>query len=588
MPSSRPENGAAATPPPSRPVDPDATATPARPGRQRRRWRGTLVALASVALVAALAWYLTHRPGNGAAAGASAGPGGGGAPGGAGGGPPGGTAPGGRSGRGAGATTVGTAAARSADIPVVIEALGTVTPLANVTVLAQVSGVLTQVLFREGQMVRKGDLLATIDPQPFQIALASAQGARLRDEASLQAARVTLQRYQTLLAQDSIARQEVDTQAATVKQLEGTVAIDRASENSARLNLGYSRIVAPVSGRVGLRTIDAGNYLAAGNATGVAVIAQLTPIDVAFSIPQQRVPEVQARLHEGAKMPVGAWDQARTRRLDVGEFLTLDNTVDTSTGTLRAKARFANAEGKLFPGQFVNARLLLRTIAAAVVVPVTALRHGPDGDFVYVLKPDRTVSLRNVKRGESTVDEVALTAGLDVGEVVVTEGGDRLKDGARVQIAADRAASGASGVSGAGSGARGGRGDFAGGGRGASGAGGVGGAGRRDAAADPGGLTGSSAAIAPPGRSGTDSATGAGAGPGAAPSATATVAPAEPVRLPTAEQRQRMLDAAKDDPAQLERRKRFLDALDRGDPAAIERWQQMAAGRRGASGRGSQ
>ena len=387
-----------------------------------------------LALVAGLAWYLTHQP-KAATGGGFGGPGG----------------PGGR---GAAATTVGIAVARQADIPVLIEALGTVTPVANVTVRPQVSGVLTQVLFKEGQMVKKGDVLATIAPESFQMALAQAQGARVRDEAQLEVAQVTLARYRTLLAQDSIARQDVDTQAALVKQLEGTVTIARANEGSARLSLGYARITAPVGGRIGLRPLDAGNYIAAGDASGVAVITQVAPIDVAFAIPQDRVPEVQARLAEGANLPVTAFDRSRTRRLDVGRFSTLDNLVDTTTGTVKAKARFANAEGSLFPNQFVNVRLLLRTIGNAVVVPVTALRHGPNGDFVYVLKPDRTVALRAVTRGEASVELVAITSGLAAGEPVVTEGADRLKDGARVQTAADRPSGASSGAaSGAASGA---------------------------------------------------------------------------------------------------------------------------------------
>ena len=410
---------------------------PAAPPARRRRWLGSSVAIVCLALIGSLAWYLTHRPAAPPAGAVAGGPGGSGSGG-----------AGGRGGRsGAGASTVGIATAKQADIPVTIEALGTVTPVANVTVQAQVSGVLTQVLFTEGQMVRRGDVLATIDPQPFQIALAQATGARMRDAAQLEAARVTLVRFQTLLTQDSIARQEVDTQAALVKQLEGTVAIDRSAENTARLNLGYARIVAPIAGRVGLRPVDAGNYVATGSTTGVAVITQLTPIDVEFAIPQDRVPEVQARLKAGAQLPVAAWDRTRTKPLDAGQFSTLDNAVDTTTGTVKAKARYTNAEGNLFPNQFVNARLLLRTITAAVVVPVTALRHGPNGDFVYVLKEGNTVELRNVTRGESTVDVVAITTGLASGEQVVTEGGDRLKDGARVQTSIERPAGAASGGS---------------------------------------------------------------------------------------------------------------------------------------------
>lgn len=345
--------------------------------------------------------------------------------------------------------------AKSADLPVYIEALGTVTPAANVTVQAQVSGVLTQVLFKEGQMVAKGQVLATIAPEPFQISLAQAAGARQRDEAQLEAARVTLKRYQTLLAQDSIARQDVDTQAALVKQLDGTVAIDRSAENTAKLNLGYASIKAPIAGRVGLRPIDAGNYVTPGSTGGIAVITQLAPIDVEFAVPQDRVPDIQARLREGAQLPVAAWDRTRSQRLDLGQFATLDNAVDTTTGTVKAKARFGNAASTLFPNQFVNARLLLRTVSAAVVVPVTALRHGPNGDFVYVLKEGNTVELRNVTRGEATVDLVSVSKGLHAGEQVVTEGGDRLKDGARVQTSVDRPAIAASASA---SGARGRRG----------------------------------------------------------------------------------------------------------------------------------
>ena len=438
---------------PSRPTPPLPTATrsPRAPSK-RARWIGGVIAIVGVLLLGGLAWTLTHQPKTAGAAGVG-GPAG---PGGAGGGGPGG--PGG--GRFGAASTVGTAIAKRADIPVVIDALGTVTPVAQVTVRPQVSGVLTQVLFKEGQMVKKGDLLATIAPESFQMALAQAQGARIRDEAQLEAARVTLARYRTLLQQDSIARQDVDTQAALVKQLEGTVAIDRANEGSAQLTLSYARIVAPLSGRVGLRPLDAGNTIAAGDANGVAVITQVAPIDVEFSIPQDRVPEVHSRVAEGASLPVDAWDRTRTRALDSGRFATLDNLADTTTGTVKAKARFANAAGGLFPNQFVNVRLLLRTISGAVVVPVTALRHGPTGDFVYVLNSDSTVALRNVTRGEANVDTVAITIGLEAGEQVITEGADRLKDGARVQTAADRPAGAASGASAPGrraSGARSGR-----------------------------------------------------------------------------------------------------------------------------------
>ena len=421
---------------------------PERP--KRSRWLGAVVAVLALAALGALAWYLTHRPpaasggpgmgpgGPGASGAAAAGPGGGGR---AGPGGPGG--PGG--GRGGGASTVGVAAATRADLPVYLNALGTVTAAVTATVRPQVSGVITQVAFTEGQMVTKGQLLATIDPRPFEIALQQAIGARMRDEATLESSRVQLQRYQTLLGQDSIARQDVDTLAATVKQLEGTIVIDKANENTARLNLAYCRIVAPLTGRVGLRPIDPGNYIAAGDANGVAVITQIAPIDVVFAVPQDRVPEIRSQMASGAKLAVTAFDRTRSAQLDQGTFSTLDNQIDVQTGTVKAKARFANAGLQLYPNQFVNARLLLRIQQGAVVVPVTAMRNGPNGDFVYVLNDDRTVSVRPVTRGIATTDVIAVDKGLALGERVVTEGGDRLKDGARVQLAADRPASGASG-----------------------------------------------------------------------------------------------------------------------------------------------
>ncbi|AVQ81145.1 MULTISPECIES: efflux RND transporter periplasmic adaptor subunit [unclassified Variovorax] len=452
-----------------------ANVSPTHPQVRRRRWVGALLTLLLLAALGGGAWYLIQRAKTPAGApGAAPGgrPGGAGGPGARGGG---GGGPGGPG--GAAVSTVGIATARQADIPVQLEALGTVTPLANVVVQPQVSGVLTAVLFQEGQMVRKGDVLATIDPQPFQNALAQASGARQRDEAQLAAARVTLSRYQTLLGQDSIARQDVDTQAALVKQLEGTVAIDRANENTAKLNLTWSRITAPVSGRIGLRPVDAGNYISTGATNGIATITQIAPIDVEFAIPQDRVPEVQDRLAQGAKLDATAFDRTRTRRLATGTFATLDNLVDTATGTVKAKARFSNADNALFPNQFVNLRLLLRTVSGAVVVPVTALRHGPNGDYVYVLKDDSTVAQRTVTRGESSVDNVAITSGLAAGEQVVTEGGDRLKDGARVQTTVDRpAAPPAGAASGERRGHRGERGGAGGGGRREGGAGGAGGA----------------------------------------------------------------------------------------------------------------
>jgi multidrug efflux system membrane fusion protein len=340
---------------------------------------------------------------------------------------------------------VGVATADKADIPVVLDALGTVTAAATTTVRPQVSGILQKVLFKEGQMVKAGQVLAQIDPRQFELALMQASGQRQRDEAQLENARLTLERYRTLLAQDSIARQDVDTQAAQVKQLEGTVMTDRANEGVARLNLGYTKVVAPISGRVGLRVVDIGNLVSSGDAAGIAVITQLSPIDVEFSVPQDQGPMVMEGVSAGAPLPALALDRTRAVTLDDGRFYALDNQVDTQTGTIKAKARFANARNTLFPSQFVNVRLELRTIKDAVMVPVTALRHGSKGDFVYVLNGDKTVSTRPVTRGQATVDKVEIRSGLKAGEQVITEGADRLKDGAKVTLPGDKPGAGAGG-----------------------------------------------------------------------------------------------------------------------------------------------
>lgn len=410
--------------------------SPRKPLSRRASLVGTLIALLVMAGVGGLAWYLTRPqaaagPGGAAALpGAPSGPGGG-VPGGAGG--PG--AGGGGGGRGAPATTVGIATAEISRIPVTIEALGTVTPQATVRVRPQVSGVMQKVLFKEGQMIKAGELMATIDPRQFELALMEAIGQRQQNQAQLESARVQLQRFKTLLEQDSIARQEVDTQAALVKQLEGTINVNKAAEGTARLNLAYTRVVAPVSGRVGLRTVDIGNVVSTTDANGIALITQITPIDVAFAVPQDRAGELQQALAAGAEMKVTALDRGRTAVLDTGEFASLDNQVDTQTGTVRAKARFANKSLALFPSQFVNVQLQVRVIDGVVTVPVNAVRYGTGGDYVYVLnEADKTVALRNVKRGLATADKVVIAAGLKAGERVVTEGADRLQDGSRVAL----------------------------------------------------------------------------------------------------------------------------------------------------------
>jgi multidrug efflux system membrane fusion protein len=421
-------------------VTPDKEKTTTHPPRTRRsRVIGAIVAILVMAGLGWLAWHLTHQPaGAGAGAAAGARGQGGGAPG-TGGGPGGG---GGRGGRGGmQATTVGVGKAERADIPITLEALGTVTPSAVATVRPQVGGVLQKITFTEGQLVKEGQVLATIDARPAQMSLLQATGQRQRDEAQLESARVLLQRYRTLLEQDSIARQDVDTQAALVKQLEGAVVTDNAAEGIARINLGYTQVRAPIAGRVGLRTVDIGNLVNSGDANGIAVITQMSPIDVEFAVPQDQLPVLQQRINQNANMQAIAMDRTRTQNLATGRFFAMDNQVDTQTGTVRAKARFINDGGKLFPSQFVNVRLEVDTIRNAVTVPVTALRHGSSGDFVYVLNAqNKTVSLRNVKRGQANVERIQILEGLQGGETVITEGADRLKDGAKVTLPGDRPA----------------------------------------------------------------------------------------------------------------------------------------------------
>ena len=404
-----------------------ATGISAKSGGQPLR--RTIIILLVLAALAGLIWFAVSL----AHSGKNPGPAGAGGPGG----------PGGFGGFGGGgggrrpSTTVGVATAMTADIPITLDGLGTVTPAATVTVTPQVSGVITQILFKEGQTVKKGQAIAVIDPRPLQMALLQAQGNQTRDEAQLGNAKLHLQRDQTLLSEDSIARQDVDTQAALVKQLEGTVMTDKAAVGMAKLNLGYSKVISPVGGRIGLRAVDLGNFIQAGSTTGLAVVTEVTPIDVQFTIPQDSVPAVQTQASRG-RLPTKAYDRTKTVVLDQGVFSTLDNQVDPTTGTVKAKARFPNAKGALFPSQFVNVRIDLQTLHNVVVVPVTAVRTGPQGDFVWILRPDKTVTKRNVTRGPGTPTMTSITQGLNPGEKVITEGGDRLTEGGKVTLPGDR------------------------------------------------------------------------------------------------------------------------------------------------------
>ncbi|MEO8811726.1 MAG: efflux RND transporter periplasmic adaptor subunit [Caulobacteraceae bacterium] len=411
-----------------------AAPRPAAAARRRPAWR-TAAEIAGVLLVAiVLAAVLAHcaksgaKPGAGGHAGRSAGRGG----------------PGGRP-----AITVGVAKASLADIPIEISALGTVTPLDTVNVNARVGGQLVSVAFREGQLVRKGQLLARIDPRPFEVAVQQARGQLLRDQALLRNARVDLTRYTTLRAQDSIAGQQVDTQAALVQQDEALLVSDRAGVASAQLNLSFTRIVAPVAGRVGLRQIDPGNEIAANGATPIAVVTRIDPIAVVFSLPEQDIASVRRNAGPGGGgLPVDALDRAGGTVLARGVLATLDNVIDTTTGTVKAKADFANPAGALFPSQFVNVTMLVDTLRHQVSVPTTATRHGPSGDFVWVLQPDRTVRERAVTVGPGTAETVSIASGLAAGETVITEGGDRLREGAAVVLPGSHPGYGARGGTG--------------------------------------------------------------------------------------------------------------------------------------------
>ena len=328
---------------------------------------------------------------------------------------------------------VGIAAAAKADIPIVIRALGTVTPLANVTIKTQITGQLVQVDFTEGQAVKKGDLLAVVDPRPYEVALQNAQGTLAKDEALLKNAQIDLQRYATLVKQDSIARQQYDTQAALVRQYEAQIVTDQAIVDNAKLNLAYTRIIAPVSGRIGLRLVDPGNYVTMGDATGICTLTQMQPMSVLFTIPEDSLPLVRKQVRDGRTLQVTALDRAQKNELAVGQLTSNDNQIDISTGTVKLRATFDNADEALFPNQFVNIRLLADTVKDATTVPVAAIQRGPVGTFVYLVKADDTVAIRTIETGATDGEKVAVAKGLAIGDQVVVDGVDRLRDGARIR-----------------------------------------------------------------------------------------------------------------------------------------------------------
>jgi multidrug efflux system membrane fusion protein len=384
---------------------PDRTRAP-RPKRERRRsvWPGVLIGLVLIGG----AWYWmrpaptpTRAPSNGRADQVQA---------------------------------VGVAPVAKGDIPIVYDGLGTVTSLATVTVRTQINGQLTEIGFKEGQLVKKGDFLAQVDPRPYEVALEQAEGALAKDEALLKDAQVNLVRYQKLTQQDSIARQQLDSQQALVHQDEGNVQTDKGLIDSAKLNLAYCRIVSPIDGRVGLRMVDAGNYVQTSDANGLVVITQIKPISVIFSQPEDRIGDISRRVNEGAMLEVTVFDRSGQRQIGQGSVATIDNQIDTSTGTVRLRALFPNDDLALFPNQFVNVRLLVNTMKDATVVPSAAIQIGAQGPFVYAVNSDDTVSVHPLRLGPAAGEQTAVLSGLEPGDRVVIDGVDRLREGAKVRI----------------------------------------------------------------------------------------------------------------------------------------------------------
>lgn len=331
---------------------------------------------------------------------------------------------------------VGVSKAVSGDINITLNALGTVTPLATVTVRPQVSGNIQSIKFEEGQMVKAGDVLAVIDPRPYIAALDQARGTLAKDVATLQNAQIDMKRYAALWAQKAVSQQIYQTQIATVRQDEGVITSDKANVESAEINLGYTKITSPVAGRVGLRQVDVGNLVTSGQSNQIVVVTELQPISVLFTVPEDNIDQIMDRVNSGAKLQVQAYDRAQSKLLATGTLATVDNQVDVTTGTVKLRAMFDNPDMSLFPNQFVNTKLLVNTLHDQVVVPAAALQRGAQGAFLWVVGADKTVSMRTVTPGATDGDKIAIAKGLKAGETVVIDGADRLSDGSEVSIPA--------------------------------------------------------------------------------------------------------------------------------------------------------
>ena len=320
------------------------------------------------------------------------------------------------------------------DFPVYLNGLGTVTALRTVTVKSRVDGELIHVAFKEGSLVNAGDLLAEIDPRAFQVQLMQAEGQLQRDQALLKNAQMDLVRYKTLLEQDSIAAQQTHTQQSVVEQHQGTVEIDRGLVANAKLQLSYARITAPITGRLGLRLVDQGNIINTSDASGLAVITQISPISAVFTLPEDNLPAVMKRFKSGEVLSIEAYDRGGNIKLAEGQLLAVDNQIDTSTGTVKLKGQFTNEDNTLFSNQFVNIKMKMETLHAVTIIPTSAIQRGIIGPFVYVVKDDQTVKVQALSLGPTDGEKVAILKGLQANELVVTDGADKLRDNVKVKL----------------------------------------------------------------------------------------------------------------------------------------------------------